>query len=147
MPSIGYLVLVGNFDVKFLIFTIPFFFYGIFFINNVEIPDTESDSLGGKKTWIISYGRELGFMVIASAAVLATISFIIFNFINVYPKAINFFIIAFLSLIPLFSGVRSFLKKSAHRVSATKLVNLNLSALILFLILLNCYFIYLCVVG
>lgn len=141
MPGIGYLVLVGNFDVQFLIFTIPFFFYGIFFINNVEIPDMESDRLCGKKTWIISHGRDFGFMIIASAASLATTSFIILNFINLYPKTINFFIVAFLSLIPLSSGYWSFLKRSAHRGSATKLVDLNLSALILFLILLNCYFI------
>lgn len=145
MPAMGYLTLMGTIDVPFIIFSIPLLLYQLLFINAVQIPDMEGDKLGGKKTWIVKRGRIFGFKTIAIAGSLATLSFIILSLTNLYPTSINFNFIVFLSIIPLSFAILSYLKKSKNRNTATTLVNRNLSSLILFLAIINCYFIYLIV--
>lgn len=75
IPAIGYFALMGNLDVYFLIFSIPMILYQMMFINAVEIPDLEGDLLGGKKSWITSYGRNFGFKIILISGFFANLSF------------------------------------------------------------------------
>ena len=145
MPAMGYLTLTETIDMAFVIFSIPLLFYQLLFINAVQIPDMEGDKLGGKKTWIVKRGRLFGFKTIAIAGSLATLSFITLSLTNLYPASINFNFIAFLSVFPLSFAILSYLKKSENRNAAITLVNRNLSSLILFLAIINCYFIYLIV--
>ncbi|MBI5679780.1 MAG: prenyltransferase [Methanobacterium sp.] len=145
MPGMGYLTLMGTINMSFVIFSIPLLLYQLLFITAVQIPDMEGDKLGGKITWIVKKGRIFGFKTIAVAGSLATFSFIILSITNLYPIIINFKVIAFLSIIPLAFAILSYLKKSEDRITATKLVNQNLSSLILFLAITNCYFVYLIV--
>lgn len=145
MPAMGYLTLTGTIDIPFVIFSIPLLFYQLLFINAVQIPDMEGDKLGGKKTWIVKRGRLFGFKTIAIAGSLATLSFITLSLTDLYPASINFNFIAFLSVFPLSFAILSYLKKSENRNAAITLVNINLSSLILFLAIINCYFIYLIV--
>jgi 1,4-dihydroxy-2-naphthoate polyprenyltransferase len=142
MPGLGFLVMNGNFDLAFLIFSLPLIFYGIFFIMNVEIPDMEGDKLGDKNTFIVKKGRKHGFKIVGASAALASLSFIFLNFTKLYPASLNFLIIIMLSLIVLFPGLWSFIKNPENKIYATKLVNNNLTSLILFLISLNCYLVY-----
>lgn len=145
MPAMGYLTLIGTINMPFVIFSIPLLFYQLLFINAVQIPDMEGDKLGGKITWIVKKGRIFGFKTILVAGSLATFSFIVLSITHLYPAIINFKVIAFLSIIPLAFAILSYLKKSEDRITATKLVNQNLSSLILFLVVVNCYFVYLIV--
>ncbi|MGF7119573.1 prenyltransferase [Methanobacterium oryzae] len=145
MPAMGYLTLMGTINMPFVIFSIPLLLYQLLFINAVQIPDMEGDKLGGKKTWIVKRGRLFGFKTIAIAGSLATLSFLVLSLTKLYPASINFNIIAFISILPLSLAILSYLKKSENRNTATTLVNRNLSSLILFLAIINCYFIYLIV--
>lgn len=145
MPAMGYLTLMGTINMPFVIFSIPLLLYQLLFINSVQIPDMEGDKLGGKITWIVRKGRIFGFKTIAVAGSLATLSFLILSFTNLYPASLNFNVIAFLSILPLSFAIFSFIKRSEDRITATTLVNRNLSSLIMFLAIINCYFIYLIV--
>jgi len=142
MPAMGYLTIMGTINMPFIIFSIPLMFYMLLFINAVQIPDMEGDKLGGKNTWIVKKGRIFGFKTIALAGLLATFSFLILSITNLYPTIINFKIISFLSIIPLTFAIWSYLKRSDNRITATNLVNRNLTSLILFLTIINAYFIY-----
>jgi len=142
MPAIGYFALMGKLDIYFLIFSIPLMIYQMLFINAVEIPDLEADILGGKKSWITSYGRGFGFKIILISSLLGTLSFFFISLTNIYSISLNFELITLLSLIPLFIAIWSFFKKSEDRKIATNLVNKNLMALFILGITINCYFIY-----
>ena len=141
VPGIGYVILMGKLDAAFLIFAIPLMLYELLFIINVEIPDLEVDSSGGKKNLIVVYGRELGFIVGASAALMATLSYVFMTQTNLYPSNINWILIAVFSLVPLSIGILSATKKPIKRINAIKWVNYNLVSLSTFIILINTYLI------
>ncbi len=142
IPGIGYVILMGKLDLNFLIFVIPLMLYELLFIINVEIPDMEADSSGGKKTLIVVYGRELGFIIGATAALLATLSYFLMNQTNLYPSNINWVLIAIISLIPLSFGILSATKNPINRINAIKWVNYNILSLSIFILLINTYFVY-----
>jgi 1,4-dihydroxy-2-naphthoate octaprenyltransferase len=111
----------------------------------VEIPDLEGDKLGGKITWVVSKGREWGFRLMGISVVLATISFLIVPFTNLFPQIIDFRVLALISLIPLSLGLYAFWKRPVAKKPATKLAIFNIGSLFAVWILVNCYFIYLIV--
>jgi 1,4-dihydroxy-2-naphthoate polyprenyltransferase len=142
VPGIGYVILMGKLDLAFLVFAIPLMLYELLFIINIEIPDMEADSSGGKKTLIVAYGREFGFIIGAFAALLATLSYIFMTLTNLYPSNINWGLIAIFSLIPLSFCILSARNRTIKRIPAIKWVNYNLLSLSLFILLINIYFIY-----
>ena len=97
----GFFTLMGTLTIPFFIFAIPIIFLQIIFINSFEIPDMEGDKLGGKITWIVSWGREFGFKLILLSGLLATISFLIIPFTHLYPSSLNFSVLVIISLISL----------------------------------------------
>lgn len=139
----GYFTLMGTLNLPFFVFAVPVVFLQIIFINSFEIPDMEGDKLGGKITWIVSWGRGFGFKLIAISGFLATISFLIIPFTNLFPKIIDFRILAIISLISLSLGIVGLIKNPQDRESATKLASINVAVLFLMSILINVYFIYL----
>lgn len=143
MPGAGYFVTMGTIDLPFIIFSIPILFLQFMFSIGVEIPDLEGDKLGGKITWIVSKGREWAFKLIGISVVLATISFLLVPFTNVFPQVIDFRVLVFISLIPLALGLYSFWKRPVEKKQATKLAVFNVGSLFAVWILINCYFIYL----
>ncbi|HML04147.1 MAG TPA: prenyltransferase [Methanobacterium sp.] len=138
----GYFAIMGTLDLPFLIFAIPVIFLNLIFIISFQIPDMEGDILGGKNTWITSKGREFGFKAVAISGFLATISFLIIPFINLFPKNLNFGVLALISLISLSLGIIELIKKPKNREIATKFAVINVAALFLMSILIDCYFIY-----
>lgn len=138
----GYFTLMGTLDLPFFVFSIPIIFLQIIFINCFEIPDMEGDKLGGKITWIVSWGREFGFKLIAISAFLTTISFFMISFTNLFPVIINFQILAFISLIELSIALLGLFKKPIDRKSATELASKNVASLFLVSTLVNIYFLY-----
>jgi len=142
VPGIGYVILMGKLDLPFLIFAIPLMLYELLFIINVEIPDMEADNFGGKKNLVVVYGRKFGFIVGASAALMATLIYFLMVQTNLYSSNINWVIITIISLIPLSIGILSVIKKPINRNYAIKWVNYNISSLSIFIILINTYFIF-----
>lgn len=143
VPGIGYVILMGKLDAVFLIFALPLMLYELLFIINVEIPDMEADSFGGKKTAIVVYGRQFGFIIGAIAALMATLSFLFMPLINLNISNINWGVLVLFSLVPLGLGILSAMKKPVNRKSSLKWVNCNLLSLSIFIIMINAYFIYL----
>jgi len=143
MPGAGYFVMMGTINLPFIIFSIPILFLQFMFSLGVEIPDLEGDKMGGKITWIVSKGREFGFKLIGVSVVLATISFLIIPFTNLFPQIIDFRVLALISLIPLSLGLYAFWKRPVEKIQATKLAILNVGSLFAVWILVNSYFIYL----
>ncbi len=143
MPAIGYLTLMGTLDMPFIIFSIPLLIYQMLFISAVQIPDMEGDKLGGKITWIVSKGRKFGFKIIAVSGILGTLSFLGIAFTDLYPVVLNFNVITLISIIPLSLAVSSYLRRTEDRKKAINLVNQNLFALVIFLAIINFYFLYL----
>ncbi len=141
-PGLGYFALMGTIDISFLIFVIPLVFLQLLFTCSVEIPDMEGDRLAGKMTWIATKGRNFGFKLIAISGLFVTISFLILSFMNLFPPVIDFRILALISLIPLSLGIIEVIKMPLGKESATKYCIYNLAAILLTLVLINCYLIY-----
>jgi 1,4-dihydroxy-2-naphthoate polyprenyltransferase len=142
-PGLGYFALIGTLNLPFFIFAIPMLFLQLLFTLSVEIPDMEGDRIGGKKTWIASKGRKFGFKIIVISGLLATISFLILPYTNLFPAIIDFRIIAFISLLPLSLGIIEIIKMPLDKLSATKYCIYNLAAIFASIILINIYFIHL----
>lgn len=139
----GYFTLMGTLDLPFLVFSIPVVFLQLIFINSFEIPDMEGDKLGGKITWIVSWGRKFGFRLIVLFGALATLSFLLLPFTDLFPPNLDFRVLAAISLIILALGIIEVLKNPLDKESATKFCTVNVFALFLMSILIDAYFFYL----
>ncbi len=142
LPGMGYFVVMGTLDIRFLIFSIPLLFLQLLFTVGVEIPDFEGDKLGGKITWIVSRGRKFGFNLIAISGFMSTISFLLIPYTNLFPPSINFRILALISLLPLSLGIIGMIKKPIEKEPATKLATINVATVFAALILIDCYLTY-----
>jgi len=142
-PGLGFFAIMGTLTIQFLIFAIPMLFLQLLFTMSVEIPDMEGDRAGGKMTWIASRGREFGFRIIAISGILATISFLLMPYTNLFPAVIDFKILAAISLIPLSLGIIELIKNPNDKTSATKFCIYNLAGIFTSVILINLYFLYL----
>lgn len=105
LPGMGYLLTAGTFDPFFAVFSVPLFWYGWYFILNVEIPDEEADRRAGKMTLIAKRGRRFGLQVIFISALAAALWYMGLSY---FSEGIYF--ITVLSLIPLASAVRGYMK-------------------------------------
>lgn len=141
----GYFTLMGTLNLPFIIFAVPLIFFQIIFINSFEIPDMEGDEIGGKITWIVSWGREFGFKLILISASLATLSFLLIPLTGLFPKFINFQVIVGISLITLCLGIIELLEKPFERNAAIKYATINVIALFVMSILIDGYFLFLIV--
>ncbi len=142
LPSMGYFVMMGTLDINFFIFAIPLFFLQLLFTVGVEIPDLEGDKLGGKITWIVSWGREFGFKMIAIFGFLSTISFLLIPYTNMFPSRIDFRVLALISLLPLSLAIMGLIKRPVEKKPATKLATINVATVFAALILIDCYLFY-----
>jgi 1,4-dihydroxy-2-naphthoate octaprenyltransferase len=139
IPGLGFVSLSGSLDLNFFMFSIPLMIYMLFFILSVEIPDKEGDEQGGKNTFIVTHGREAGFAIIGLAAVMGTLTFLFLSFTGIY-SAIDLRVVALLSLIPLACGMWVFLKRTSEKVQAIRLIGYTVPALVLFIALVDLYF-------
>ena len=139
----GYFALNGTLDLPFIIFAIPVIFLQIIFINSFEIPTMEGDKLGNKITWIVLKGREFGFKLNMICGLLATISFVLIPFTNIFPPNLDFRVLVYISLISLSLGIIGVIKRPFEIKSATKFATINVAALFLMSFLIDIYFLYL----
>ncbi len=140
-PGLGFFAFMGTLNLQFLIFAVPIMLLQFLFTMSVEIPDMEGDRAGGKKTWIAIKGRRFGFKLITISGLLATISFLLMPYTNLFPKIINFNILAIITLIPLSLGIFELITNPKEKSLATKFCIYNLAGIFTSIILINCYFI------
>jgi len=89
----------------------------------------EGDKLGGKITWIVFWGREFGFRLIALSGALATLSFLLLPFTNLFPSNMDFRVLTAISLIILTLGIIEVVKNPLDKESATNFCTINVFAL------------------
>lgn len=142
LPGMGYWAVKGQFDFVFALFAIPFLMYGLAFIIYVELPDMDADRRVDKMTLIVRKGQCFGFIISAVALSLASLYFLIISQLNLVLTVIDFRLITLFSLIPFGFGIRSLVKRNFNQTYAIKLVNGNLSSYFLFILLIDCYFLY-----
>lgn len=139
LPAFGYVALTGNFDLNILIFSISFVIYMIFFILSVEIPDLEGDKKGGKNTFIVKNGRKTGFALISLAGISGTLFLLIIYITGIY-STINFLVLVITSLIPAIVGLYVLIRRTSEIDASKKLVNLTVPSLVIFITILDLYF-------
>ncbi len=142
LPGMGYWVVRGTIDWEGLLFTLPLVLYGLAFILAVEIPDVEADRLGQKMTWVARRGRSFGFTAIAALMLAATLFF--FSAANLFsnPASLDFRFLGFSSLLPLGAAILGLVRRPSDRQAATRLVNVIIITLALFLILTDAYLVF-----
>lgn len=139
LPALGYVAITGFLDLKIFLFSLPFMIFMVYFILSVEIPDMEGDKKGGKNTFIVRNGRITGFIIIGLAGVLGTLSLIGLSISGIYPT-LKFPVLIIASIIPAIVGLHAFIKRTSKKDAATKLVNLNVPSLVVFVTILDLYF-------
>lgn len=139
----GYFAMMGTLDLQFFLFSLPVIFLQIIFINSFEIPTMETDKIGKKITWIVSFGRAFGFKLSAICGLFATLSFILLQYTGLFPSKLNFQILALISLIALSLGFLGLIKKPYDIKTATKYATITVVALFLMSLLIDIYFLYL----
>jgi 1,4-dihydroxy-2-naphthoate polyprenyltransferase len=139
LPSFGYFVLRASFDLALGFFVLPCMLYAFAFIIIVEIPDMESDRLGNKNTLIIRKGRKFGFILIAISVSLASLWFVLVQVSNFAHLLVDFRLIILISFLPLFLAVLGLVRRTEDRNMATKLASYEISAITIFLLIINCY--------
>ncbi len=139
IPGLGYVAIMGSMSTQFLVFSVPIMFFLLLFILSVEIPDLEADRKGGKNTFIVRYGRTKALWGIFISSALATICFL-FLFPESQFNPINFNIVALLSFIPLSCSILALLKQKSSIKIITTSATRNIPVLILFISLVNLYF-------
>lgn len=143
MPGIGYWVIKGNLDLFFFIFAIPFFLYGLHFMIVVETPDMEGDIKGKKKTLIARYGRKYGYIISLISLSIASIYYFIIGLFYEFDPYIFYPMIGILSLIPLSFAIHGWLKEPFTKIIATDIAVRNMMGLVVFILLINIYFVLL----
>lgn len=146
VPALGFLVVMSSFNIIFLIFVIPLILYRFAGSVNKDIPDMETDKVGSKNTMIVRWGRKFGFKLVAVLSFLATLSYIVMYFTEIFPNTINFGLITLFSLIPLSLAVLGYLKRTDEREKSIMYVNYNFVANLSVMILISLYFLYILVV-
>ena len=140
MPGIGYWTMSGNLDLFFLVFSIAFLLYGLNFMIIVETPDMEGDKKAKKMTLVTKIGRRLSYKLTILTKISASIYFLLLGYIGINKTNINYGIIYLLSLIPLFIAIYGWFKKPFTKKIATKIAQNNMYTLVLFILILNIYF-------
>ena len=139
----GYLIIAGTIDMNILIFAIPFSLHLLTVILLFEIPDKEADISVGKQNFIVKYGREKGYILIAIIFWTASIYFILLATTNWYADHINFWIPSIASMIPSFIATYISIKRPREQTQATSYAIKGAISLFAFSFFVLIYFLYL----
>jgi 1,4-dihydroxy-2-naphthoate octaprenyltransferase len=145
LPGMGYLAATGTLDGNGLVIMIPLLLIGLAFILSVEIPDIEADRLGGKKTWVVRWGRSFGFHVIGILLLAVAGYYFLVPTIAAEPLPVNFQILGFFSLLPLCAVCVGIVKRPEGKQESTAIVNIIIGAMIAFFVLTDTYLVFLAI--
>jgi 1,4-dihydroxy-2-naphthoate octaprenyltransferase len=140
IPGLGFYVLAQTIDIALVLLTVPLMLYMAVFIISAEIPDRQGDSLGNKNTFVVRTSAFAGHLAIALFALLAAVYFFILAFTKVLSVPVDFFLLAFFSLIPFGIGLISFYIHSKTSQIHLGIMNVNVSSIVMFILMINVYF-------
>jgi len=140
LPGFGYFILAKTLDLLFLLFSLPLMLYILIFILNAEIPDVESDRKGKKKNLIIRTNPHYGLQIASLCGVIVVLYSLMLSFAHMLTVAIDFNIIALLSLLPCTVVIISIIPWFERRFGTLRLVMNNLTAVVLDVLFTNVYF-------
>jgi 1,4-dihydroxy-2-naphthoate octaprenyltransferase len=120
MAGTGYFAVRGTLDLTFLIYSIPLMLTMFAFAFYVEIPDRDADLAGHKKTLVVRKNELFGFIIGSLALTGATLCFLLFYVLHVFPESQSFLIVGLYSVIPVAFALRGLLR---YRVDPTTMVS------------------------
>ena len=139
----GYLLISGTMNLNLIIFSIPLSLHLLNVIFIFELPDREADINGGKKNFIVKYGRQKSFLLISIIFWLSTIYFIFLAVFGWLSDIINFWLLAVISLLPSIVSTYNYFKKPFEQNLSTKYAIRTAISLFSISILISIYFIFL----
>jgi len=139
MPGMGYFVACGYIDLFFAIFILPLSCYGLLFILTVEMPDIDADRLGKKITALVKWGVKTGVSISFGSALVGTLSLAIIHFSGVFTGILDVGPLAMFSALPLVGAASGYREDFDRRQHLTRHVNTNMTAMVLFVLLLDFY--------
>ena len=131
LPLTGYLFMAEGLDLSVLPLVVPLLFLGLFFIVSVELPDTETDRLAGKRTLAVRFGQQAALTIGMAAAAFTTLGFGIVMILNTHPE-VFFATAAVASLAPLLAGVAGVKQGADDFRAAEHITGRNIAAIIFF---------------
>ncbi|MEM0449859.1 MAG: prenyltransferase [Methanomassiliicoccales archaeon] len=137
MPGMGYFVVSGNLDIWFIVISIPLVCYGLFFILTVELPDLETDTISGKRGFLVRFGRKAGAWLSMLACFFGFLIFLYFSISGILGCCVDFKSLTVVSIIPLIAATYHLANYSETQQLIMRQVLFNFGTMIIFLILAN----------
>ena len=141
MPGMGYFVAYGHIDLFFSIFVFPLSCYGLLFILTVEMPDIDADRAGKKINALVKWGVKTGVSISFCSALVGTLSLALIHFSGVFTGILDVGPLAMFSALPLVGAASGYQENFNRRQRLTRHVNTNMTAMVLFVLLLDFYII------
>jgi 1,4-dihydroxy-2-naphthoate octaprenyltransferase len=135
MPGMGYLSNYGTIDGWFILISLPFMLYGLFFILAVEMPDSGADRAAGKVNFVSKHGVRAGQLLSLAAAVIGTIILAIIAIGGWLGNYVDIPDLVVLSLIPLATAVNTVRKRWSEGSDVLKAAKYHFASLIVFIVL------------
>jgi 1,4-dihydroxy-2-naphthoate octaprenyltransferase len=110
MGGFGYFVTTGTIDLPYVLFSTPIMLMMFAFAFYVEIPDRDADRREQKKTLVVRMDERFGLIIGSLALASATVCFLLFYLLHVFPASEGFLIIGLFSLIPVALAVQGLRK-------------------------------------
>jgi 1,4-dihydroxy-2-naphthoate octaprenyltransferase len=118
-------------DLSVVPLVVPLLFLGLFFIVSVELPDTGTDRLAGKRTLAVHFGQQAALTLGMVAAAFTTLGFGIAVILNTHPE-VFFATAAAASLAPLLAGVAGVMQGADDFRAAEHITGRNIAAIVFF---------------
>jgi 1,4-dihydroxy-2-naphthoate octaprenyltransferase len=131
LPMGGYIFMAQGLDLSVLPLVVPLLFLGLFFIVSVELPDTGTDRLAGKRTLAVRAGPQAALTLGMVAAAFTTLGFSIALIFNTHPE-VFFATAAAASLAPLLAGVAGVIQRADDFQAAEHITWRNITAIVFF---------------
>jgi len=135
MPGMGYLSNYGTIDVWFLVLSLPFMFYGLFFILAVEMPDMQADKASGKINIVSKYGVRVGQKLSLAAAISGTFILTMITAGGWLGDDIDMADLAVLSVIPMAAAAFTLINYRNGPSTALNIAKMHFTSLIIFIVL------------
>jgi 1,4-dihydroxy-2-naphthoate octaprenyltransferase len=142
VPGMGYITAQGLPDGGGAFILLPLILYSLACSLDVELPDREVDLAGGKKNWVVRWGRRFGLGVIGLLFLSCTIYFFSIPVLVKGEHLINFHILGLLSFIPFGAGIAGWFRRPLNREHVTSSAALILACVLLFVLLVDAYLIW-----
>ena len=131
LPLTGYFFMAKGLDLSVLPLVVPLLFLGLFFIVSVELPDTGTDRLAGKRTLAVRFGQQASLTFGMVAAAFTTLGFGSAVILNIHPE-VFFATAAVASLAPLLAGVAGVMQGADDFRAAEHITGRNIAAIVFF---------------